>query len=193
MIVVTLTSWTKRINNVLEVVKSVMSNSLQPDRLYLNLSKTEFEGIELPKNLIDYFDSDDRLILNWVEGENTKTMKKVFPILKYLNDDDIIINTALAGAVFCLQNKESPLHKQRAFSSIELSLYYAACALQEDHSIELSFSGDCRALRQYHHRFPCTLIIFNFTRNTMNTILNFDHSYLARITSAYPLWPLSST
>ena len=51
MIVVTLTSWTKRINNVLEVVKSVMSNSLQPDRLYLNLSKTEFEGIELPKNL----------------------------------------------------------------------------------------------------------------------------------------------
>ena len=74
MIVVTLTSWTKRINNVLEVVKSVMSNSLQPDRLYLNLSKTEFEGIELPKNLIDYFDSDDRLILNWVQGESTKTM-----------------------------------------------------------------------------------------------------------------------
>ena len=92
MIVVSMTSWTKRINNVLDVVKSVMSNSLQPDRLYLNLSKTEFEGIELPKSLIDYFDSDDRLILNWVEGENTTTMQKVFPILKYLNDDDIIIN-----------------------------------------------------------------------------------------------------
>lgn len=92
MIVVTLTSWVKRIDNVLEVVKSVMNNTLQPDRLYLNLSKTEFEGIELSQNLIDYFNSDDRLIINWIEGENTKTMKKVFPILKYLNDEDIIIN-----------------------------------------------------------------------------------------------------
>lgn len=92
MIVVTLTSWVKRINNVKTVVESVMKNTLQPDRLYLNLSKTEFEGIDLPKDLVDYFQSDERLIINWVEGENTKTMKKVFPILKYLSDDDIIIN-----------------------------------------------------------------------------------------------------
>ena len=83
MIVVTLTSWVKRINNVKTVVESVMKNTLLPDRLYLNLSKTEFEGIDLPKDLVDYFQSDERLIINWVEGENTKTMKKVFPILKY--------------------------------------------------------------------------------------------------------------
>ena len=50
MIVVTLTSWVKRINNVKTVVESVMKNTLQPDRLYLNLSKTEFEGINLPKD-----------------------------------------------------------------------------------------------------------------------------------------------
>ncbi|CAJ0610685.1 unnamed protein product [Cylicocyclus nassatus] len=50
------------------------------------------KGIDLPKDLVDYFNSDNRLIINWVDGENTKTMKKVFPILKYLKDDDIIIN-----------------------------------------------------------------------------------------------------
>lgn len=92
MLVVTMTSWTKRINNVKPVVESVMRNTMKPDRVYLNLSSTEFNGIELPNDLVNYFNSDDRLILNWVGGENTKTMKKVFPILQYLNDDDIIIN-----------------------------------------------------------------------------------------------------
>ncbi len=92
MIVVTLTSWTKRIKNVKAVVESIMNNTVQPDRVYLNLSQTEFEGIELPKDLVDYFNSDERLIINWVPGPNTKSMKKIFPILKYLQDDDIIID-----------------------------------------------------------------------------------------------------
>lgn len=92
MIVVTLTSWTKRINSVKQVVESIMKNTVQPDRVYLNLSRIEFNGITLPKDLVDYFNSDERLIINWVDGPNTKAMKKVFPILKYLQDDDIIID-----------------------------------------------------------------------------------------------------
>lgn len=92
MIVVTLTSWTKRINNVKRVVESIMDNTVQPDRVYLNLSSTEFKGIPLPKDLVDYFKSDNRLIINWVPGPNTKSMKKIFPILKYLDDGDIIID-----------------------------------------------------------------------------------------------------
>ena len=92
MIVVTMTSWVKRIENVKSVVESIMNNTVKPDRVYLNLSKTEFDGIELPKSLVDYFNSDERLVINWVGGENIKSMKKVFPILKELNDDDIIID-----------------------------------------------------------------------------------------------------
>jgi hypothetical protein len=92
LVVVTMTSWVKRIGNVKKVVESVMDNTMKPDRLYLNLSKSEFNGIELPEDLVEYFNSDDRLIINWVGGENTKSMKKVFPILEFLDDDDIIIN-----------------------------------------------------------------------------------------------------
>lgn len=92
MIVVSMTSWIKRINNVKPVVESIMDNTVQPDRVYLNLSSEEFAGIDLPQDLVDYFNSDDRLIINWVEGKNTKSMKKIFPILKYLDDNDIIIN-----------------------------------------------------------------------------------------------------
>lgn len=91
MIIVSITSWIKRINSVKKVIESIMDNTVIPDKVYLNLSRVEFLGVELPKDLVEYFESDDRLILNWVDGENTKTMKKVFPILQYLNDDDIII------------------------------------------------------------------------------------------------------
>lgn len=92
LVVVTMTSWVKRIGNVKKIVESVMDNTMKPDRLYLNLSKSEFNGIELPEDFVEYFNSDDRLIINWVDGENTKSMKKVFPILEFLDDDDIIIN-----------------------------------------------------------------------------------------------------
>lgn len=92
MIVVSLTSWVKRIDNVKLVVESIMNNTVQPDKVYLNLSKTEFQDIKLPQDLINYFNRDKRLIINWVDGPNTKTMKKIFPILKYLKDDDIIID-----------------------------------------------------------------------------------------------------
>lgn len=92
MVVVSLTSWTKRIDNVKKVVESIMENTVQPDRVYLNLSKIEFEKVPLPKDLVEYFKSDERLIINWVGGPNTKAMKKIFPILDYLQDDDIIID-----------------------------------------------------------------------------------------------------
>lgn len=93
MVVVCMTSWMKRIKNVKPVVENIMKGTLQPDRIYLSLSVEEFPNREsdLPKDLVDYFNSNEKLIINWVEGENTKTMKKVFPVLQYLEDDDIII------------------------------------------------------------------------------------------------------
>lgn len=93
MVVVCMTSWVKRIKNVLPIVENIMKGAVKPDRIYLSLSTEEFPNKEydLPKKLVDYFYSDKRLIFNWIYGENTKCMKKVFPILQYLDDDDIII------------------------------------------------------------------------------------------------------
>lgn len=93
MIVVSLTSWKKRIGNCKKVVESIMANTVKPDRVYLNLSREEFSGVPLPKDLIEYFYSDDRLIINWVDGPNTKQFKKVFPILRFLDPEDIVIAT----------------------------------------------------------------------------------------------------
>ena len=79
-IIVCMTSWVKRIKNVKPVVENIMQGTLQPDRLYLSLSVEEFpkKELDLPKDLVKYFNTNEKLILNWVDGENTKCMKKVF-------------------------------------------------------------------------------------------------------------------
>jgi len=71
-----------------------LNNTVKPDIVYLNLAIVEFPNKEkgLPKNLVQLSQEDVTFKINWVNGPNTKSMKKVFPILKYLNDDDIIID-----------------------------------------------------------------------------------------------------
>lgn len=87
------TSYPKRIGNCVKVIESVLGNTVVPDRIYLTLSHLEFPNYEkdLPKDLYHIVMTSDRVILNWVE-DNTKSFKKVFPILQYLEDDDIIID-----------------------------------------------------------------------------------------------------
>ncbi len=89
---IALTSYPKRIKNCVAVINSVLDNTLLPDRIYLTLSHLEFPNWEedLPKDLYKLIMTSNRVVLNWVE-DNTKSFKKVFPILPYLEDDDIII------------------------------------------------------------------------------------------------------
>ena len=63
--------------------------------MFLNLSLAEFPDRlkSLPNDLVELSLKNPRVKINWVPGPNTKSMKKVFPILKYLDDDDIIIDT----------------------------------------------------------------------------------------------------
>lgn len=90
---IALTSYPKRISNCVKVINSVLENSVLPDRIYLTLSHKEFPNWErdLPSDLYKLIMTSNKVILNWVE-ENTKSFKKVFPILTYLEDDDIILN-----------------------------------------------------------------------------------------------------
>lgn len=90
---IAITSYPERIKNCVPVINSVLENSLLPDRIYLTLSHKEFPNWEqsLPKELYHLVMTSNKVILNWVE-ENTKSMKKVFPILPYLDDEDIIID-----------------------------------------------------------------------------------------------------
>ena len=90
---IALTSYPRRITNCAKVIKSVLENTVVPDRIYLTLSHKEFPNWEqdLPQDLYRLTMTSNLVVLNWVD-ENFKSMKKVFPILPYLEDDDIIIS-----------------------------------------------------------------------------------------------------
>ena len=94
-IVVTFTSWSKRIHLCKTCVENILNQTVKPDLIYLNLSIEEFPNKEkdLPKDLVKLSNKEKSFIINWVDGPNTKTFKKVFPILKYLNDEDLIFWT----------------------------------------------------------------------------------------------------
>lgn len=91
--VVTMTSWTKRIDNCATVVNAVFKGFEKPDVMFLNLSEEEFpkKEDELPKELLEMTRKYKNFRINWVPGPNTKSMKKIFPILPLLDDDDVIL------------------------------------------------------------------------------------------------------
>lgn len=70
-----------------------MDNTFKPDIVFLNLSEAEFPNreLDLPRELVQLSKGDSTFKINWVPGRNTKTMKKVFPILPMLDDSDRII------------------------------------------------------------------------------------------------------
>lgn len=92
-IIVTMTSWKKRINEVLKTIKSCNDQTVVPDKIYLNLSVEEFPGknTDIPSGIVEYEKNHKNFIINWVDGPNTKPFKKMFPILNYCRLNDIII------------------------------------------------------------------------------------------------------
>ena len=84
-LIVSMTSWKKRITNIPEVISSILSQTMKPFKIVLNLSSMEFQQKEydLPKE-VDSFIKEKNVELYWVDGENTKQWKKFIPtMLRY--------------------------------------------------------------------------------------------------------------
>lgn len=96
MIIVSMTSWKERINNVVPVLNSLTDNNISPFVVELNLSEEEFPGKEndLPKELVSWKWSLPciALSINWV-GRNTKAFKKLIPTVKKYYGKDVKIIT----------------------------------------------------------------------------------------------------
>ena len=83
LIIVSMTSWAKRIYNCKPVIESLIDQSIKPNYIELNLSLDEFPNKEndLPKELIDLINNNSIIEINWVEG-NDGVFKKIIPTLK---------------------------------------------------------------------------------------------------------------
>lgn len=92
-IIVTLTSWHKRIGNVARALTNILSQSLVPDKILLNLCTEDFPNMEkdLPVDLLNIVNSNESIEIYWFI-ENYKAWKKHLHALDIAKDDDIIIS-----------------------------------------------------------------------------------------------------
>jgi hypothetical protein len=82
-IIVSMTSWLKRIDNCKMVIESLLNQEMKADFIELNLSLEEFPNkeMDLPQDLIELIYENNPLEINWVEG-NDGVFKKIIPTLK---------------------------------------------------------------------------------------------------------------
>jgi len=88
-IIVSFTSWKKRINLCAKMVDRMMNQTIKPNKIILNLSTDEFPNKEeeLPKELVEK--QNDVFEIYWVK-ENTKVYKKIIPTLERFPNGIII-------------------------------------------------------------------------------------------------------
>lgn len=90
-IIVSFTSWPKRINKCVHTIELMLTQTLMPDKIILNLSYDEFKNKEndLPIDLLQIIKNNELCEIYWVK-ENTKPYKKLIPTLKRFPNDVII-------------------------------------------------------------------------------------------------------
>lgn len=94
-IIVSMTSWKKRITNVLPVVKTLMKQTIQPYKIVLNFCIQDFPHTEkdLPQDLLDYVQVNKNKIEIYWFIENYKAWKKHLHVLEIAGDNDLILCT----------------------------------------------------------------------------------------------------
>ena len=90
-IIISLTSWKKRLTNIPIVLDSIYNQTIKPDKIVLNLSSEEFENKEgdIPVEVLDYIRAHDNIQINWIV-KNIRSWKKTIPTFKLYPNDCII-------------------------------------------------------------------------------------------------------
>ena len=90
-IIITMTSWSKRLTNIPCVLDTIFNQTIKPDNIVINLSSEEFPNKEndIPNNVLEYIKNHNNIIINWV-GKNIKSWKKTIPTFNLFPNDVII-------------------------------------------------------------------------------------------------------
>lgn len=93
-ILVTMTSWHKRIGNVEAVVKTLLNQTLPADKIILNFCIQDFPNLEedFPESLRSLIEEHPQIETYWYI-ENYKAWKKHLHVIEIAGDDDLILST----------------------------------------------------------------------------------------------------
>ncbi len=89
-LIVSLTSWTARINYIDNTLKILINNFVKPYKIILNLAIEEFpnKNLDLPESILTLLENDI-FEINWVK-KNNNVFKKLIPTLKKYKEDLIM-------------------------------------------------------------------------------------------------------
>ena len=109
-IIVSISSWNKRIKNVYTVINDILHNSFVPDKIILNLAKSDFVDIvgdltdyeldlktlvfkdKFPRDLYDLIQENNDIIeVHWYNDASLKSWKKYVYVTQTYKDDIIIV------------------------------------------------------------------------------------------------------
>lgn len=123
MLIVSLTTWYKRVLNLPTVIDSILSNTILPDKIVVNLSEEDFPNRELPESVSNYLSAYHFIEFIW-HKDNMKVYKKFLPTLKKYPDATII--TADDDRRYPMHFIETLLkaHKQYPNNPISGNYYY---------------------------------------------------------------------
>lgn len=120
-IIVSMTTHSKRIQNIPKVLKSIINQTYKPSKIIINISIEEFKNERSIPDDIFHFIITNNIELNWVKT-NTKVYKKIIPtLLKYKNslvlsiDDDFIYPKTMIEDFYKIykKNPNSPISGNR--------------------------------------------------------------------------------
>jgi hypothetical protein len=86
-LIVSLTSYPARIEDVTSCLYSVFTQTLKPDRIILSLSRAEFSNFSVPASVLKW--QAFGLTINWVD-EDLKVYLKLLPVLKQFPEAAIV-------------------------------------------------------------------------------------------------------
>jgi hypothetical protein len=91
-LIITMTTWRKRIDNLPVVIDSILNQTKKPDKIVINLSEEEFANKEkdIPKNVLDYLNNHKHIVEIYWCGKNIRTWKKIIPTLKRYPNDAVL-------------------------------------------------------------------------------------------------------
>ena len=128
-LIVSMTTWKRRIGNLPIVLDSIWKQTIQPCRVVVNLSDEEFTNRVIPVEIQEYFDRHPKVFVNWVH-KNTKVWKKFLPTFDLFPnaaivciDDDFIYPPDML-ADFMEQHQLNPGHP---ISGNRVTLYGLQC------------------------------------------------------------------
>lgn len=132
ILIVSFTSWTKRIKYCKHTVDLMMNQTVLPNKIILNLAEEEFQNKEkdLPNDLVEEAINNELFEIYWVK-ENTTVWKKIIPTmdrfpndLVFSIDDDIEYPSNYIEEMHKTYLKYSRNHPVVAYKSIQHGLFF---------------------------------------------------------------------